>query len=99
MASDNPFGIFKLLSVVFSVLRFTTSDNPFGIFKLLAIALSVLRFTASDNPFGIFKLLAIVLSVHTTDKSLKIPKGLSEAINRRTDNTMTKRYQRGHQMP
>jgi hypothetical protein len=49
MTSDNPFGIFKLLSVVFSVLRFTTSDNPFGIFKLLAIALSVLRLTASDQ--------------------------------------------------
>jgi hypothetical protein len=38
-ASDNPFGIFKLLPVVLSVLRLTTSDNLFGIFKLLSIVL------------------------------------------------------------
>ena len=29
----------------------------------------------------------------------KIPKGYSEAGNRRTDNTMAKRYQRGNQKP
>ena len=28
---------------------------------------------------------------------LKIPKGYSEVVNRRTDNTMAKRYQRGNQ--
>jgi hypothetical protein len=51
--TDNTiFGIFKLLSIVLSVLRFMASDNPFGIFKLLSIVLSVLRFTTSDNPFG-----------------------------------------------
>ena len=45
----------------------------------LAIVLSVLRFTDFDYPFGIFKLF------------LKIPKGLSEAVNQRTDNnTMAK---------
>jgi hypothetical protein len=27
----------------------------------------------------------------------KIPKGYSEVVNRRTDNTMAKRYQRGNQ--
>ena len=32
-------------------------------------------------------------------KSLKVPKGYSEAGNRRTDNTMAKRYQRGNQKP
>ena len=33
-------------------------------------------------------------------KSLKIPKGQSETVyRRRTDNTMAKRYQRGHQKP
>jgi hypothetical protein len=31
-------------------------------------------------------------------KSLKIPKKKSEAVIRRTDNTMVKRYQRGNQI-
>jgi hypothetical protein len=36
MASDYPFGIFKLLAIVLSVpLRFTASDYPFGILKRL----------------------------------------------------------------
>jgi hypothetical protein len=33
----------------------------------------------------------------TEKKSLKIPKGQPEAVYRRTDNTMAKRYQRGNQ--
>jgi len=34
------------------------------------------------------------------NKSLKIPKGESEFVNRwRTDNTMAKRYQRGNPNP
>ena len=45
-----PFDIFKLLTIVLSVLRFTDSDYLFGIFKLLAIVLFVLRFTNSDYP-------------------------------------------------
>ena len=62
---DYPFGIFKLMAIVLSVLQFKTSDfTPLGIFKLLAIVLYVLRqFKTSDYPFGIFKLLAIVLTV------------------------------------
>jgi hypothetical protein len=32
----------------------------------------------------------------TEKKSLKIPKGQPEAVYRRTDNTMAKRYQRGN---
>jgi hypothetical protein len=61
MTSDYHFGIFKLLAIVMSVLRFMTSDYHFGIFKLLAIVMSVLLFMTSDYHFGIFKLLAIVM--------------------------------------
>ena len=60
---DFLFDIFKLLTIVLHVLRFTASDYPFDIFKLLSTVLSFLRFTASDYPFGIFKLLTNVLSV------------------------------------
>jgi hypothetical protein len=62
-ASDYPFGIFTLLTIVLSVLWFTASDYPFVIFTLLTIVLSVLWFAASDYPFGIFTPLTIVLSV------------------------------------
>ena len=43
-ASDYPFGIFKPLVIVSSVLRLTASDYPFGNFNLLVIVSSVLRF-------------------------------------------------------
>jgi hypothetical protein len=46
-SSDYSFFIFKLLTIVLSLLHFTASDYPFDIFKLLTIVLSVLRFTAS----------------------------------------------------
>ena len=37
------------------------------------------------------------IALFDLDKSLKIPKGLSESVNqRRTDNTMATRYQRGY---
>jgi hypothetical protein len=43
MASHYRFGIFKLLTIVLSVLLlFSASDYRFGIFKLLTIVLSVL---------------------------------------------------------
>jgi hypothetical protein len=43
MASDYPFGIFKLLIIVlFVLLQVMASDYPFGIFKLLVIVLFVL---------------------------------------------------------
>jgi hypothetical protein len=42
--------IFKLLSIVFSVLLLTDSDYPFGIFKQLVITLGVPRVTDSDYP-------------------------------------------------
>jgi hypothetical protein len=42
--------IFKLLSIVFSVLLLTDSDYPFGIFKQLVIILGVPRVTDSDYP-------------------------------------------------
>ena len=60
-----PFGIFKVLVIVLSVLRrFTVSDFLFVFFKLLNLYLFVLpRLAASDYPLGIFKLLAIVVSV------------------------------------
>jgi hypothetical protein len=55
MAFDYPFGIFKLLTIVLSVLlQVMASDYPFGIFKLLIIVLSVLvRLTSfvSSNYF------------------------------------------------
>jgi hypothetical protein len=41
-----------------------------------------------------FKLLSefvVSINLHSTKKSLKIPKEQSESVNRRTDNTMTKR--------
>jgi hypothetical protein len=43
MASDYPFGIFKLLIIVlFVLLQVMASDYPFGIFKLLIIVLFVI---------------------------------------------------------
>jgi len=36
MASDYPFGIFRLCAIVLPVLRFMASDYPFGIFKLFS---------------------------------------------------------------
>ena len=62
--SDNPFGIFKLLANVLSVLlRFMDSDPFFSIFILMTIYLSVLRFSAADNRFVSSKLSYCVISV------------------------------------
>jgi hypothetical protein len=52
-------------------------------------------FTAFDCPFGIFWSLCY-LSLHL---QLLIAPLISEAVNGGTDNTMTKRYQRGNQKP
>jgi CBS-domain-containing membrane protein len=51
-----------LLSIVLSVLRFTTSDYPFGIFwplilyclSFVDLALLITPLVSSDYPFGIF---------------------------------------------
>jgi hypothetical protein len=65
---------------------------------LLVIVLSViLRFTAFDDPVGIFWSLCCPSFF---DLRLLMTPLESKAINRRrTDNTMTKRYQRDHQKP
>jgi ABC-type microcin C transport system permease subunit YejE len=76
-ASDNPFGIFKLFLLDFTVsllIRFTASDNPFGIIKLFLLVFTLsllLRFTASDNPFGIFKLFLLDKEEETKRKRTK----------------------------
>ena len=79
---------------------------------LLVIVLSVPPVTASDCPFDIFwslcypslhlqLLIAPLISfghcVICPSNDQKIAKGQSEAVNGDTDNTMTKRYQRGNQ--
>jgi hypothetical protein len=66
---------------------------------LVAIVLSVLRLTASDYPFG-FLTKGVIRSRKSKDRQLnghKIPKGSTEAVSRRRDNTMATRYQRGNQ--
>jgi hypothetical protein len=64
------------------------------IWYLLAIVLSVLlQYTDSDYPFGIFWSLCCL-----SFNILILITPLSESVYwRRTDNTMTKRYQRGNQ--
>jgi hypothetical protein len=65
MAFDYPFGVFKLLTIVLSVLLlFMVFDYTFGIFKLLTIVLSVLLlFMVFDYTFGVFKLFSGVAHV------------------------------------
>jgi hypothetical protein len=79
MASDYPFGIFRLFVIVLSILLlFMASDYPFDIIRLFVIVLSILLLlTASDYPFGIFRLFAKNRRRidNTITKSLKIPKG------------------------
>jgi hypothetical protein len=67
---------------------------------LLVIVVSFPPFTASDCPFHIFCslwYLSLHLQLLFTPFDQKISKGQSEAVNGGTDNTMTKRYQRGNQ--
>jgi hypothetical protein len=103
-AENRPFGIFWSLCwpSFFDLRLLMTPLVSFGhcvvrpssiygfwwpLWYLLVIVFSVLlRFTAFDDPVGFFW-------------SLCCP-SFFEAVNRRrTDNTMTKRYQRGHQKP
>jgi hypothetical protein len=100
-----------LLVIVLSViLRFTAFDDPVGIFWSLCCP-SFFDLRLLMNPLVSFGHCVVrpssiygfwwprwYLLVQHNDQ--KIPKGSSKAVNRRrTDNTMTKRYQRGHQKP
>jgi hypothetical protein len=76
---------------------------------LLTIVLTVLLFTASDDHVGIFWplywlsfYLRLLMTPNSKDRQYngqKIPTWSSEGVTRRTDNTMAKIYQRGHQKP
>jgi hypothetical protein len=95
--------LWYLFMIVLFVPPFPASDCPFDIFWSLCYLSLHLQFPiALLISFGhcvirpsidIFWLPLWYLLV----KDQKIPKGQSEAVNGGTDNTMTKKYQRGNQ--
>jgi hypothetical protein len=112
--SDYPFGIFWSLCCLFFYLRIlmiplvsfdhcvVCSSSIYGfwlsLLYRLAIVLSVLLlFTDSDDPFGIFWPLCCLFVFYLL--ILIIPLVSFVSVNRRTDNTMVKRYQRDNQNP
>jgi hypothetical protein len=102
-------------NIVLSVLlRFTAFDDPVGIFwSLCCPSFFDLRLLMTPlvsfghyvfRPYSIKEANGVIKSRKSKKdgqhNDQKIPKGSSKAVNRRmTDNTMTKRYQRGHQKP
>jgi hypothetical protein len=103
--------LWYLLVIVLSVPPFTPSDCPFDIFwSLCYLSLHLQLLIAPLICFGhcvicpsiysfwlpLWYCLVIVLSVPPHNDQT-ISKGQSEAVNGGTDNTMTKKYQRGNQ--
>jgi hypothetical protein len=104
------FGLRLLIVPLVSCDHCVVYPSAYGfwipLWYLVAIVLYILRFTASDYPFGIFWPLCCSKGVFRSRKPKdmqhnghKIPKGYSEAVNRRIYNTMATRYQRGNQKP
>jgi hypothetical protein len=94
--------LWYLLAIVLSVLRrFTDSDYPFGIFWPWHCVFFVDNDEEQTIQWPNDTKGVIRISKTTENRQYngqKIPKGQSESVNRRrTDNTMTKRYQRGNQ--
>jgi hypothetical protein len=89
-----------LLVIVLSVLhRFTAFDDPVGIFWSLCCP-SFFDLRLLMTPLVSFGHCVVRPSSIGQHNDQKIPTGSSKAVNRwRTDNTRTKRYQRGHQKP
>jgi hypothetical protein len=86
------------LVIVLSVLRLTASDYLLGIFwSLYCLFFDWRLLITSYVSFGHCIVCTSIDGRQYNDQ--KIPKRESEAVNRRTDNTMTKRYQRGNQKP
>jgi hypothetical protein len=84
-----------LLTIVFTVLLFTASDDHVGIFWPLYWLSFYLRLLMTT-------LVSFGHCIDCPDSQYngqKIPTWSSEAVNRRTVNTMAKRYQRRHQKP
>jgi hypothetical protein len=76
---------------LFSVFRFASSDHPLYFQTFFLVEGNHLPIKLV--PYGYIFFYEFTISFPDT-KCLKIPKGQSEAVNRRTDNTMAKRKRR-----